>query len=59
MTILITCSKCGWIGSTCYMGMQFDKQNRCPKCQPPSKTTKSKSLKEVDWEKERANDSID
>lgn len=52
MTILITCSKCGWIGSTCYMGMQFDRQNRCPKCQPPSKMSSVKK-KSIDWEKER------
>ncbi len=52
MTVLITCSKCGWIGSTCYMGIQFDKYNRCAKCQPLAKITKIKS-KKIDWEKER------
>ena len=36
------------------MGMQFDRQNRCPKCQPPSKMA-SVRKKSVDWEKEREN----
>lgn len=56
MTVLITCQKCGWIGSTCYMGMQFDRNNLCPKCQPP-KVVRIKS-KKVDWEKERKDDEV-
>lgn len=54
MTVLITCSKCGWIGSTCYMGMQFDRLNRCMKCQPAPKVRKAKD-KKVDWSKESEN----
>jgi len=57
MTVLITCSKCGWIGSNCYMGIQFDKLNRCAKCQP-EKVIRIKK-KTVDWEKEReSSDSV-
>jgi hypothetical protein len=57
MTVLITCSKCGWIGSNCYMGIQFDKQNRCAVCQP--KKILSFKAKKVDWSKEREDDSIE
>lgn len=42
MTVLITCSECGWRGTTCYMGMQFDKKNRCMQCQPVKKKRKKK-----------------
>jgi len=55
--VLITCSKCGWIGSNCYMGIQFDKLNRCAKCQP-EKVIRIKK-RTVDWEKEReSSDSV-
>jgi len=57
MTVLITCSKCGWIGSNCYMGIQFDKQNRCAVCQ--TKKILSFKAKKVDWSKEREDDSIE
>ena len=58
MTVLITCSRCGWIGSNCYMGLQFDRLNRCRKCQPPPKVRKLKKQK-IDWEKERDDQTID
>ena len=77
MTSLSTCSKCGWKAYACYMGNPFDKQNRCPECQPKKVLKLDKEMKhidevrdkaidyskvnkkKIDWEKERANDSID
>jgi hypothetical protein len=59
------------------MGNPFDKQNRCPECQPKKVLKLDKEMKhidevrdkaidyskvkkkKIDWEKERANDSID
>jgi len=77
MTSLSTCSKCGWKAYACYMGNPFDRQNRCPHCQPKKVLKLDKEMKhidevrdksidyskvnkkKIDWEKERANDSID
>ena len=77
MTSLSTCSKCGWKAYACYMGNPFDRQNRCPHCQPTKKEKHPDGLRhidevpekvidfnkakknKIDWEKERANDSID
>jgi len=57
MTSLSTCSKCGWKAYACYMGNPFDRQNRCPHCQP--KKVLSFKEKKVDWSKEREDDSIE